>query len=559
MAALQLSRRSRPAPVCGIRVRIPWCLAVLAFMAGAAIAQPSRTTLALTLFRPDGTRFSGTITCSWPSFTSADAYAISAGNLTLLVSNGALNATLIPTDALPEPSTNTRYTCRYGLTNSQPLSPPLTETWSVPTAGPVTSLDELRTTAVPPYTPTAAPANGPFITYTISGSLSAERSLGTLADNSLVACDVATASCTPRAAIGTDLEAMSGWPSGLTMTELGYVNGVTSAIQTQLDAKVGVAANLTTAGAVPYVSASGVLNQDATKFFYNATNDQLGIGTDTFPDTATKVMVSSTDHAYFSAQAAVGDYAAGFSLISGGGGGSNDNAVVSFASIGSSKWVMAGVWNGVADFVLRDPDDSYAAKLLVDKSSGNVVIGGETDGNFKLDIQSSGSSGTLRVYDQTPTTGESSVLIQLGPSQLGLGDAPFSIHRNNGTELMGVDNDGGVYTSNGTAREFVMGVGAVSLSASLPINWSNTANDVDQTRDTGIARNAPGIVEANSGTPGTLRDILARLHIGSATSAVDSQLANSQFTFVLTSNTNLQIRARGSDGVMRSIDLTLAP
>ena len=41
------------------------------------------------------------------------------------------------------------------------------------------------------------------------------------------------------------------------------------------------AANLTTAGAIPYVSASGVLNQEATKIFWDATNDRLGIGTAT--------------------------------------------------------------------------------------------------------------------------------------------------------------------------------------------------------------------------------------------------------------------------------------
>src|SRR5207249_2523762 len=45
---------------------------------------------------------------------------------------------------------------------------------------------------------------------------------------------------------------------------------------------VGGAANLTTVGAIPYVSATGVLNQDQTaahQFFWDATNHRLGIGT----------------------------------------------------------------------------------------------------------------------------------------------------------------------------------------------------------------------------------------------------------------------------------------
>lgn len=44
---------------------------------------------------------------------------------------------------------------------------------------------------------------------------------------------------------------------------------------------VGGAGNLTTVGTVPYVSASGILNQDAGQFFWDATNNRLGIGTAT--------------------------------------------------------------------------------------------------------------------------------------------------------------------------------------------------------------------------------------------------------------------------------------
>ena len=40
-------------------------------------------------------------------------------------------------------------------------------------------------------------------------------------------------------------------------------------------------ANLTTVGSVPYVSATGTLNQDPTVFFWDATNNRLGVGTAT--------------------------------------------------------------------------------------------------------------------------------------------------------------------------------------------------------------------------------------------------------------------------------------
>ena len=44
---------------------------------------------------------------------------------------------------------------------------------------------------------------------------------------------------------------------------------------------IGGVGNLTTVGSVPYVSASGTLNQDAGQFFWDATNNRLGIGTAT--------------------------------------------------------------------------------------------------------------------------------------------------------------------------------------------------------------------------------------------------------------------------------------
>ena len=44
---------------------------------------------------------------------------------------------------------------------------------------------------------------------------------------------------------------------------------------------IGGVGNLTTVGSVPYVSASGILNQDAGQLHWDATNNRLGIGTAT--------------------------------------------------------------------------------------------------------------------------------------------------------------------------------------------------------------------------------------------------------------------------------------
>jgi hypothetical protein len=76
-------------------------------------------------------------------------------------------------------------------------------------------------------------------------------------------------------------------------TELSYLDGVTSAIQTQLNAKEPTITTLPvtkggtgtatafTAGSVVFAGASGVYSQDNANFFWDNANDRLGIGTAT--------------------------------------------------------------------------------------------------------------------------------------------------------------------------------------------------------------------------------------------------------------------------------------
>jgi hypothetical protein len=65
--------------------------------------------------------------------------------------------------------------------------------------------------------------------------------------------------------------------------------------------------------------------------------------------------------------------------------------------------------------------ESGAARnwLTLFSATGNAVFtsGTATDNNFRLDIASSGSSGTLRAYDQTPTTGVTQVIVRAGAGQ----------------------------------------------------------------------------------------------------------------------------------------------
>jgi len=128
---------------------------------------------------------------------------------------------------------------------------------------------------------------------------------------------------------------------------------------------VGGATNLTTVGSVPYVSASGTLDQDAG-FTYAPATDTLQLQT----------------------------------------------LSVTTISTGGPLAIRGG---GVTYLVLGNGGASYMTFYGV----GDISIGDQSagDGGFRLDVQKSGSAGTLRVYDQTASTGSTLAVVRAGIAQ----------------------------------------------------------------------------------------------------------------------------------------------
>src|SRR5580704_19301931 len=101
-------------------------LALLAAGAmGTAAGQPALTMIQDTLYRADGTRFTGTMFIRYNSFLAGDTSNIATSNLTLPIVNGTLRVQLVPTTTA---SAGAQYTVSY---NSRGVNQ-FTEIWAVP-------------------------------------------------------------------------------------------------------------------------------------------------------------------------------------------------------------------------------------------------------------------------------------------------------------------------------------------------------------------------------------------------------------------------------------------
>jgi len=161
---------------------------------------------------------------------------------------------------------------------------------------------------------------------------------------------------------------------------------------------IGGVGNLTTVGSVPYVSASGILNQDAGQFFWDATNNRLGIGTATPATTLQvvggKILLDNAQGIQFKDSA--GTARTILQVDSG------DNVYLDSAATGGDTFLRA----------------SGIDKMTIKGTSGRVGIGTTAPG-VRLDVL-----GSARVYD---STADAAILI--GSDQVDANSAKISYNR----------------------------------------------------------------------------------------------------------------------------------
>lgn len=269
--------------------------------------------------------------------------------------------------------------------------------------------------------------------------------------------------------------------------------------------EVGGASNLTTVGAIPYVSAAGALNQDPTALFWDAANNRLGVGTGS-PQAglwaaggAGFVNYSGTLNLFLianpSSQSNINfqDGTSGF--------GTNRGSIVYYSSSNStSPNLMSIASSGPISF-----SASASERARFAATTGNLLIGTSTDSNFKLDVAASGSAGTMRVYDATATTGTTRMVVQAGAGQSGnLQEWQAA----NGTAVSGISTAGLslgttafpalLVVSSSSGQMLYADNNSVSLNSPGTLGWTATVN-ATSSKDLSLSRASAGVLRVGDG------------------------------------------------------------
>lgn len=232
--------------------------------------------------------------------------------------------------------------------------------------------------------------------------------------------------------------------------------------------------NLTTAGAIPYVSASGTLSQDTPALHWDATNNRLGLGTAS-PDYPAHILGGAGTLLFVTN----GTYSLSLDPSQGAFQGS---ANVSFLS-GSSSDLFFGASSG-----------TY--KLTIKNSANSVGIG----------PSNTSPVGTMHVYDARATTGVTTLTVRAGAGQSTTNLQSWQ--NSSGTALATVSSTGGFQGANFVNSSGNIGIGSSSLvlGSAASIGFSSTTNWFG-TADLGFTRSSAnnlGITNGSSTTYWTL-------------------------------------------------------
>jgi hypothetical protein len=272
--------------------------------------------------------------------------------------------------------------------------------------------------------------------------------------------------------------------------------------------------------------------------------------------TGNLLLGTTTDDGANRLQVAGGIKGGGYTIDNGAAFGATDPILYNsgLATLANYAFSQNGTGETVFNGLRIDFRTGNNNRLRVAAATGNIIVGGTTDNNFRLDIASSGSSGTLRAYDQTPTTGTTQVIVRAGAGQSTTNLTTWQ--NSSGTAQSRVNVNGGVESAvflavasstSFTGYRLVLGTAQLEIGSAVGLNFSSST-EATATKDAGLARNAAGVVEINSGTAGTFRDLYLR-----GVRPVGSTVAN-----LPTASGNTGMMATVTDATVTTIGTTVA-
>jgi len=148
-------------------------------------------------------------------------------------------------------------------------------------------------------------------------------------------------------------------------------------------------------------------------------------------------------------------------------------------------------------------------------SNNNLVVWNDRNASILFGTNNNAMGGwsynsaTLQVEDTTPTTGSTTLAVKAGAGQ---STTPMvRLYTNGGTEVFNIDNAGTVNAGNifnGTS--YGLYAAGAQYKDTYGLTWSSTTSALG-TKDTGISRDAAGVISINDGITGTAyRDVKLR-------------------------------------------------
>lgn len=495
---------------------------------GVLIALPvfgARTTVADNSLRTaTGKTVNGVIILT-PSqrWQAVDGFIVTTSAITVTVNSSVFSVSLEPNDAgTPNP---TYYTANYQLTGE----PRSADVWFVPTSGSPVTLATVERFVAPTPTPIGyitnlngltnpvqvfARTNDTNVTLAISSVPSTHTfTLGW--QGTLAVARGGTGTAAPSLVGGTGVTISGSWPNQtVTATGSGGISQLTgdvtagpgsgsqaaTVVATHLASALPVAQGGSGTGtaftscSVVFAGAAGVYSQDNANLCYDSSNKRLGIGT-----SSPGVIL----HVFTPAGTAS-------EVIDAHDGSSQSN--LTFEIAGAQKMQIGTQPDGTG-FIYdvthsRDVFDLITSgQVDLMPLGGNLAIGGVAPTNYRVDLQSSGSAGTARVYDQTTSTGQTYVQIRGGAGQ---GGVDLTDWFTNASVLVAAVDELGISTFSSGVKKIEIANAFGLLSSDSCWNWKSSVNVGAGSADLGLCRNAAGILEINNSSPGTYRDLILR-------------------------------------------------